>query len=44
MPKTTDDYRKLPIENTLKELQTDRNRGLSEGEAQERLARYGLNE
>ncbi|VAX26516.1 Lead, cadmium, zinc and mercury transporting ATPase; Copper-translocating P-type ATPase [hydrothermal vent metagenome] len=44
MPKTTDDYKKLSIEDTLKELQADRSRGLSEGEAQERLARYGLNE
>src|SRR5271157_5420629 len=42
--KTTADYQKLSIEETLKELHTDKKRGLSAGEVQERLSEYGYNE
>jgi H+-transporting ATPase len=42
--KTTDDYRKLSIEETLAELRTDKPRGLSESEVQERLSAYGYND
>jgi H+-transporting ATPase len=42
--KATDDYRNISVEETLKNLQTDRFRGLTEGEAQKRLAEYGYNE
>lgn len=44
MPKATDDYKNIPSEETLKALQTDRDKGLSEGETQKRLAEYGYNE
>jgi len=44
MPKATDDYKNILVEETLRKLQTDRDRGLSEDEAQKRLAEYGYNE
>ena len=44
MPKATDDYKNISIEETLKKLKTDRDKGLSEEEAQKRLAEYGYNE
>jgi H+-transporting ATPase len=42
--KTTDDYGKLSIDATLAELRSDKARGLSEDEVQERLAQYGYND
>ena len=44
MQKATDDYKNIPVEETLKMLHTDGNKGLSEDEAQKRLAEYGYNE
>ncbi|GBD97570.1 calcium-transporting ATPase 1 [bacterium BMS3Abin06] len=44
MQKATDDYKNISVEETLKKLHTDRDRGLSEEEAQKRLAGYGYNE
>lgn len=44
MPKSTQEYEKLSIGETLAELKTDPQRGLSEAEAQKRLAEYGYNE
>ena len=40
----TDDYARQPPDQTLAELRTDAERGLSEDEARVRLARYGPNE
>ncbi len=39
-----DEFKDKSIEETIKELQTDINKGLSEEEAKERLKKYGLNE
>ena len=39
-----DEYKDKSIEETIKELQTDIEKGLSEEEAKERLKKYGLNE
>ena len=39
-----DEYKNKPVERTLKELETDIQRGLSEEEAEKRLKKYGLNE
>lgn len=44
MPKTTDDYKKLSIEESIKELQTSREKGLSEEAVRNRLIEYGYNE
>jgi H+-transporting ATPase len=44
MTKNTDDYAKLTIEDTIKELGTNTARGLSRAEAEKRLAEYGHNE
>jgi H+-transporting ATPase len=44
VPKTTNDYEKLSIAETLTEFQTDQGTGLSEAEAEKRLAEYGYNE
>jgi H+-transporting ATPase len=44
MHKKSDEYARLAIEETLKELETDKTRGLSEDEAQKRLSLYGRNE
>ncbi len=39
-----DEFKDKSIEETIKELQTDLNKGLSEEEAKKRLKKYGLNE
>jgi H+-transporting ATPase len=44
MPKNTDDYKKLSVDETLKDLRTTRERGLTGEEAEKRLASYGYNE
>ncbi|HTP41976.1 MAG TPA: cation-transporting P-type ATPase, partial [Nitrospiria bacterium] len=44
MTKQTDDYGKQPIDDTIRELQTDRARGLARAEAAARLDRVGYNE
>ena len=44
MPKATDNYKKLSIEETLNTLQTNQSSGLSEDEVKKRLAEYGYNE
>jgi H+-transporting ATPase len=44
MRKATDEYKRLSVEETLKELQASRERGLSAGEAMKRLSEYGYNE
>ncbi|MEJ2695501.1 MAG: plasma-membrane proton-efflux P-type ATPase [Candidatus Sulfobium sp.] len=44
MPKNTDDYKKLSVDETLKDLHTAREGGLTEEEASKRLDSYGLNE
>jgi H+-transporting ATPase len=44
MTKASDDYDKLSVDETLKELGTSGSRGLSGNEARERLAVYGANE
>lgn len=44
MLKTTDEHKKLSIEESLKMLQADRERGLSEEEVKKRLVEYGYNE
>ncbi len=44
MTKTTDDYRKITVEEALRELGTDKEKGLSEEEARRRLTEYGFNE
>jgi H+-transporting ATPase len=44
MPKTTQEYEKLGIPETLAELKTDPQQGLTEAEVQKRLAEYGYNE
>lgn len=41
---TVDEFKDKEIDETLKELQTDIGKGLSEEEAKERLKKYGLNE
>ncbi len=42
--KPTDDYARQSVEKTLQDLQIDMERGLSDDEAIQRLARYGHNE
>jgi H+-transporting ATPase len=42
--KHSDDYSNQSIDETLAELQTDISRGLTDGEAQQRIARFGYNE
>jgi H+-transporting ATPase len=44
MPMNTDDYKKLSLDETLKDLKTTRERGLAAEEAEKRLASYGFNE
>jgi H+-transporting ATPase len=44
MPMNTDDYEKLSLDETLKDLETTRERGLTAEEAEKRLASYGFNE
>ncbi len=44
MLKATDDYRNITVEETLNKLRIDRDKGLSDEEAQKRLAEYGYNE
>ena len=44
MHKKSDEYAKLAVEETLKELETDKSRGLAAAEAQKRLSTYGYNE
>jgi H+-transporting ATPase len=44
MTKATDDFKKLSIEETIKELGTDGEKGLSKAEAEKRIAEYGYNE
>ena len=44
MQKATDDYKNILVEETLKTLQTDKEKGLSGEDAQKRLAEYGYNE
>ncbi len=44
MSQRTDDYAQHTIEETLKSLQANAERGLSNGEAVKRLAQYGYNE
>jgi H+-transporting ATPase len=44
MTKSTEAFSNLSIEDSLKELKTDRGTGLSEGEAAKRLTLYGYNE
>jgi H+-transporting ATPase len=44
MLKNTDDYKRLSIADTLKDLETDKDTGLSEEEVGRRLSEYGHNE
>ena len=44
MPKKTDDYKKISVEETIKELKVDREKGLSKEEVEKRLSEYGHNE
>ena len=44
MSRATDDYAGQRVEQTLNELQTDAEKGLTEAEAESRHARYGYNE
>lgn len=44
MTKQTDDYARQGIDDTIRELQTDRARGLTRAEAAARLGRVGYNE
>ncbi len=44
MAKNTDDYAKLTIGDTIRELETNAAKGLTPGEAERRLAEYGYNE
>jgi H+-transporting ATPase len=44
MGKTTEEFEKLAIDDALKDLQTNREHGLSSAEAGLRLKRYGYNE
>lgn len=44
MVRLTDDYRKLSVEETLKELESDGKEGLSQEESKRRLSQYGFNE
>jgi len=40
----TDDYASLPVDDTLRELETDADHGLSAQQSKERLGRFGYNE
>lgn len=40
----TEDYEKLSVDETLKALQADKEKGLASGEAKKRLEQYGYNE
>jgi H+-transporting ATPase len=44
MTKATDDFKKLSIEETIKDLGTDAEKGLSKSEAEKRLSEFGYNE
>ena len=44
MLRNTDNYKKLSIEDTLKDLGTDKDKGLSEEEVRKRISEYGYNE
>ncbi|MCF6355358.1 MAG: plasma-membrane proton-efflux P-type ATPase [Candidatus Polarisedimenticolaceae bacterium] len=44
MKKTTDDYTRQPIDETIGSLRSDTERGLSEAEVGKRLEQYGYNE
>ncbi len=44
MQRTTEDYEKLSIAETLRTLQTDRENGLASEEAEKRIEEYGYNE
>jgi len=43
-PQHTDDYARQPVQQTLRAYDVGADRGLSEAQAKERLARYGYNE
>lgn len=44
MSKKTDDYKKLSVEETLKDLNVEKNKGLSQEEVEKRLSEFGYNE
>lgn len=44
MSRSTDEYKNLSIEETLRELGTDSRNGLTEEESKKRLSQYGYNE
>ena len=44
MLRNTDDYKNLSIEDALKGLGTDKDKGLSEEEVRRRISEYGYNE
>jgi H+-transporting ATPase len=44
MTKTTEDYKKLAVEEVLTDLGTQKDKGLSEDEVLKRLSQYGYNE
>jgi H+-transporting ATPase len=44
MTKATDDFKKLSIEETIKDLGTNAEKGLSKSEAEKRLSEFGYNE
>ena len=44
MSKSTDEYKNLSIEETLRELGTDVKSGLTEEEVKKRFSQYGYNE
>lgn len=44
MLRVTDDYKKLSIEESMEDLQANREKGLSEEEVRKRLTEYGYNE
>lgn len=44
MNRTTEDYEKLSVEETLATLHTDKDKGLTSEEAEKRIEKYGYNE
>ena len=44
MNRSTDDYTRIPVEQTLQDLQTDSDRGLDGDTARNRLQQYGYNQ
>ncbi|NOZ68899.1 MAG: hypothetical protein GXP46_06580, partial [Deferribacteres bacterium] len=44
MARMTEDYEKISIAETVKTLQTDKDKGLASEEAKKRIAEYGYNE